>query len=522
MWFRIPNNAFVQPARSLPLEFSASKSETKFQWRCAMSRILKVGRNDPCPCGSGLKFKKCHLGKLGKVVPAIDAKPATRSTPVFGGLRIAPPELRDKAMRIFQEQNRREKERVARFGQIRPQISMLWNGNRFVAVRNRLYHSDKWKFFPDFLRDYVPYVFGIEWCKVESAKPEAERHPVIQWRTQGAVYMNAQPAQPDGSRVAHPSGALKAYTCFAYDLFVVADNSELDDRLIQRLKNRDQFQGARHELFAEATCLRGGFAIQHENEKDGSVRHAEFTAKHEATGQLLSVEAKSRHREGVMGRPGKPDPKPDLRFGPLINDAIEKNPPHPLVIFLDTNLPFRWAERLYAQKVGNVCSGEMHLLLERIKKDHNNVDPYCMMVFSNLPYHYAPDDLAPEKHLFSVVSQPPRADLNALQNLHTAANLYGNIPNGFSPEEGEPPPPVVPVSLPKVRYDFQVNGTIINVIREGQPTNLAFSTRDKDRPQASSPLHEFLESIGFSRVDSHPICVTIEGGNSVQGVIGSK
>jgi uncharacterized protein YecA (UPF0149 family) len=20
----------------------------------------KVGRNDPCPCGSGLKYKKCH------------------------------------------------------------------------------------------------------------------------------------------------------------------------------------------------------------------------------------------------------------------------------------------------------------------------------------------------------------------------------------------------------------------------------------------------------------------------------
>lgn len=22
----------------------------------------KVGRNEPCPCGSGKKFKKCHLG----------------------------------------------------------------------------------------------------------------------------------------------------------------------------------------------------------------------------------------------------------------------------------------------------------------------------------------------------------------------------------------------------------------------------------------------------------------------------
>lgn len=26
-------------------------------------RIMKVGRNDLCPCGSGMKFKKCHLGK---------------------------------------------------------------------------------------------------------------------------------------------------------------------------------------------------------------------------------------------------------------------------------------------------------------------------------------------------------------------------------------------------------------------------------------------------------------------------
>jgi preprotein translocase subunit SecA len=24
---------------------------------------LKVGRNDPCPCGSGKKYKKCHLDK---------------------------------------------------------------------------------------------------------------------------------------------------------------------------------------------------------------------------------------------------------------------------------------------------------------------------------------------------------------------------------------------------------------------------------------------------------------------------
>lgn len=27
----------------------------------------KIGRNDPCPCGSGKKYKKCCMGKGGIV-----------------------------------------------------------------------------------------------------------------------------------------------------------------------------------------------------------------------------------------------------------------------------------------------------------------------------------------------------------------------------------------------------------------------------------------------------------------------
>ncbi len=30
--------------------------------------MKKIGRNDPCPCGSGIKFKKCHMGKEGELV----------------------------------------------------------------------------------------------------------------------------------------------------------------------------------------------------------------------------------------------------------------------------------------------------------------------------------------------------------------------------------------------------------------------------------------------------------------------
>jgi len=38
--------------------------------------MAKIGRNEPCPCGSGLKYKKCHaspggppVGKAASAVP---------------------------------------------------------------------------------------------------------------------------------------------------------------------------------------------------------------------------------------------------------------------------------------------------------------------------------------------------------------------------------------------------------------------------------------------------------------------
>src|ERR1035441_10607568 len=31
--------------------------------KCGNERTMKAGRNDPCPCGSGKKYKKCCLPK---------------------------------------------------------------------------------------------------------------------------------------------------------------------------------------------------------------------------------------------------------------------------------------------------------------------------------------------------------------------------------------------------------------------------------------------------------------------------
>jgi hypothetical protein len=149
-------------------------------------------------------------------------------------------------------------------------------------------------------------------------------------------------------------------------------------------------------VFAQATCLRAGFSIIRENEKDRTRKHVEFIAIHKATGQHVLVEAKSRHRAGVMGQPGTTT-SPDIKFRRLVNDAVKKDPNNPLAIFVDTNLPAHRAELFYAPRSKNplVPSRATTALMDAVRKDYGGVDPYNMLVFSNHPQHYSASYLSP-------------------------------------------------------------------------------------------------------------------------------
>jgi hypothetical protein len=70
----------------------------------------------------------------------------------------------------------------------------------------------------------------------------------------------------------------------------------------------------------------------------------------------------------------------------------------------------------------------MEIMLQEINREHNNTDPYTLLILSNHPHHYAIGNLDPRQHVLSVVSRQPKANLAALQRLHVAATLYGNIP----------------------------------------------------------------------------------------------
>jgi len=373
----------------------------------------KVGRNAPCPCGSGKKYKKCCLLSTGN--------PVETKSPL---LEEIAQELRKRRLT---ELKRREK-----FGEVRPCIHADFDGKKFVAVGSELHYSPKWKTFPDFLMSYIKHILGSDWGNSEIAKPFVQRHEVMKWYDAMCRFQQKQIKASDGTYSAIPNGAMMAYLLLSYDLYTLRHHGALQKTFVLRLKNNDLFQGARHELFAAATCIRAGYEIAYEDETDRTKKHPEFVAKHKSTGQLVSVEAKSRKRPGVLGHPGQklPDDKIYLRIGRLLTNAFKKAPTYPLVIFLDLNLP-PLSKRLFK----SLWFDKINRSLECASNNYGGLDPFSLIVLSNQPYYYSDGDSpTPLGDILSIVARNPRIQVahpGAIRAIHDAANKFGKIPNTF-------------------------------------------------------------------------------------------
>jgi hypothetical protein len=267
--------------------------------------MAKIGRNEPCSCGSGIKYKRCH-----------------GSPRVIANAGLNEHLSRAEALSIQRQRQQ---------GLGKPIISGELNGHRFVAVKNRLMRSKRWRTFHDFLVDYIKAALGHSWGTSELSKPIDQRHPILIWYQKFCEHQklcesrNAATAQGKVLS-ATMTGAAAAYLHLAYDLYALDHNAELQNKLVSRLRNHDNFSGARYEVFVAAAFIRAGFDITLENEGDRSVTHCEFTATYRETGKRFSVEAKRRQGS-----------KP--RIGRLFNNALSKRADHDRVIFIDVNMP---------------------------------------------------------------------------------------------------------------------------------------------------------------------------------------
>ena len=203
---------------------------------------MKIGRNAPCPCGSGKKYKRCHggIGQGGKAQQ--------------GPLLIR---MRPEVARQLEEHKAREAQRERQQGLGRPIISTEAHDHRMVAVGNRVFFSKNWRTFHDFLFEYIKDILGREWGAAEQAKPLGQRHPIMQWNAKLGELPRARPRGEVETGIG--SAAVAAYLGLAYNLYLLAHNVEIQSRLIQRLKNPGTFWGAYYETFVASVFIKAGF-----------------------------------------------------------------------------------------------------------------------------------------------------------------------------------------------------------------------------------------------------------------------
>lgn len=268
--------------------------------------MKKLGRNDPCPCGSGSKHKKCCLGK--KVT----------------AIKDLPPDIKLQMDKI----NARRKQLQKQQGLGREIVAVKHQGYQFVAVGSKLLYSKKWLTFHDFLRDYLPDVFGEEWYQAEVKKTLTEQHPLIKWREIVIAQLKATGDKTSVVKTARMKGATFGYFRLAYNLFLLATNAKLQQHFVKRLKNKDNFHGACYESYVAAIFVKAGFRVDLENELDGSESHCEFTAAHPITKESFSVEAKAR-------RPHKQN----VAIGNQLYWALQKKAKFKRIVFVDVNVP---------------------------------------------------------------------------------------------------------------------------------------------------------------------------------------
>ena len=299
----------------------------------------------------------------------------------------------DDVLEAISAATRREAERIEKYGHVRAPISVAHAGQTFVAVGSRLLYNPKWKTFHDFLLCYPGAVFGSDWFTLELANPLDARHPLLHWydawyRVHAANRSNAAEGEIIG--LENPPAQVSALLAFAYDLYTLEHHALLRQRLVDRLKRKEQFQGARYETYVAAAFVRAGFDISLEDEDDLTDSHVEFSALHRSTGYRYSVEAKSRHRPGFLGQTGQPGPVGEIEadLSGLLVPALRKSANHDRIVFVDINVPptgtaipqAKWFDKVAKQ-------------LKRIERNPQNAAlPPAIVFITNFPYHFVGDD----------------------------------------------------------------------------------------------------------------------------------
>lgn len=241
---------------------------------------------------------------------------------------ISPSEISPELLALLQKKKIVEGQRIAQQGFGKPIISIEFNGRRLVAIGSEIFDAENCKTFHEVLPVYLRVLLGEEWIKKELEKELATRHPILQWHNAMIASQKENIQGPGKTQTASNLGAVSALLGLSYNLYLMAHNSELQEKLIKRLKDLNQFLGAHYEIQVAAYCIQAGFEITLEDEDDPNSTHCEFTATNIKSGRKFSVEAKARTHGKNSGA-----------ISGQLYSALKKSAEYERIIFININIP---------------------------------------------------------------------------------------------------------------------------------------------------------------------------------------
>lgn len=318
-------------------------------------------------------------------------------------------------------------------GQLVPSVE--FQGYRFRAVGSRLYWRPLQETFNEFLLNLLKWTIGEPWHKEQLKLPIEQRHQILKWCMAHDDLMRSVVGNPryrDGEVwAAEATGHVQALMTLAYDVCHLLHNRSLPSDVLERLKSHVEFQGARYEIVVAAIFVRAGCRIEFISER--AQKHCEFIARDLATGAEIAVEAKSRHRPGVLHQPGEVDELRALRgdVENLINRALEKDPQNSaFMVFIDLNAPhipgIPVQERAWFYDVRGSLQSLPRPTSER-------PDDFNALFLTNYSYHWDETKRATGSENVSILSVSPRHRLpeELIGRIVAAVENYGRIPEAI-------------------------------------------------------------------------------------------
>jgi hypothetical protein len=377
-------------------------------------------QRNKCHCGSGLKYRKCHGKKMS-------------DSELQGVILMAQQEfLRQQKQQEYLES------KVIFVNYVNPVTHpdpSTGKKQKVWAIANKLYYKrPEHETFHDFIVSRLVDSFGPAWFKEQEHSLEKhflytayQKH--LEWRIKNAVDANRA---DDHTWLAKTDGWTKYIASLAFDLCSLEHGQfKLPDWLWSRLRNKDNYQGARYEVAVAGIFARLGCQITFlDTENNSTITHCEFIAKHIQSGVSMAVEAKSRHRHGVINMDGKPDTRKFSRADvhSLFNKALKKAPDNmPFLVFVDLNIPasptIPFMEKQWVKDIKKMLGPA---------PTPENPSKFTGAFFTNYSPQYEKNNIAQPSEALSVLpisehyKLPPQPFTNMLT---TALANYGFVPD---------------------------------------------------------------------------------------------